>query len=104
MNEHAHDIAREFAQLLRERLGGHVKQIILFGSRARGDARKGSDYNVLVVDERSKELREEVLDIDVEMINQHKALMGSILCNEEEWRRMGKFPIGWNINKEGVAL
>jgi len=105
MNEHAHTIAREFAQLLRERLGDRVKQVILFGSQARGDASEGSDYDVLVVvDERTKEIEEAVLDLDVEMMNRHEALMCSVIRDENEWRRMEKFPIGWNIDKEGVAL
>ena len=34
---------------MRAKLGDHVKQIVLFGSQARGDATEYSDYGFLVV-------------------------------------------------------
>lgn len=41
--------------------GPLLLQLVLFGSRARGGAREGSDYDLLVVvDERTPELREAV--------------------------------------------
>ena len=36
------------AALVRAKLGDHVKQIVLFGSQARGDATEYSDYDFLV--------------------------------------------------------
>jgi len=105
MNENAHNIAREFADLLRARLGDRVKQVILFGSQARGEAGPGSDYDVLViVDERTAEVEEAILDVDVEMMNKHEALFGSVVRSEAEWRKLEKFPLGWNIKQEGIAL
>jgi uncharacterized protein len=105
MNQHAHDIAREFAQLLRARLGDHIKQIILFGSQARGDAQEGSDYDVLVVvDHCTPEVEEVVLEADVEMMNRHETLFASLLYSEEEWRKEEEFPFGWNVQREGIAV
>jgi hypothetical protein len=31
-------VVQEFAAMLRQRLGSHLRQLLLFGSRARGDA------------------------------------------------------------------
>ena len=42
-------VVQEFAATLRQRLGPHLRQLLLFGSRARGDAQAGSDYDMLVV-------------------------------------------------------
>ena len=49
-------VDREVLDLIRQvileeagRLGVEVEKIILFGSRARGDAREDSDYDILVV-------------------------------------------------------
>ena len=43
------DIAHCFAEALAERLGDELEQVALFGSRARGDARWRSDYDLMVV-------------------------------------------------------
>jgi uncharacterized protein len=43
------DVAHEFAEALAERMGDELVQVALFGSRARGDARWRSDYDLVVV-------------------------------------------------------
>ena len=43
------DVAHDFAEALAERLGDGLVQVALFGSRARGDARWRSDYDLMVV-------------------------------------------------------
>ena len=40
-----------FVKLLKERFGGRIKKVILFGSVARGDAEEDSDIDVLVIGE-----------------------------------------------------
>jgi len=98
-------LAREYAELLRESLGATARQIILFGSRARGDAREGADFDcVVVVDRRTPETREAVLDADVAMLDKHGQLFAALLYGEDEWRRLQRFPLGWNIRKDGVVL
>ena len=37
-------------------------------------------------------------------VNKHEALVAEILCDEEEWEKKKRFPIGLNILKEGVWL
>ncbi|MCP5108753.1 MAG: nucleotidyltransferase domain-containing protein, partial [bacterium] len=51
-----------FIDEMHSRLGGRLKDILLFGSRARGDYAADSDYDCLViVDEASREL-EDIID------------------------------------------
>lgn len=45
----AFDLDHDFADALAERLGNELVQVALFGSRARGDARWRSDYDLMVV-------------------------------------------------------
>jgi len=105
MKKETEDLTREYAELLRKKLGGRIRQIVLFGSRARGRAGRDSDYDVLVVvDRRTKEAREAVLDVDVEMMNRHNALFAPLLYGEQEWRKMQDFPLAWNIGREGIQL
>ncbi|HET9227852.1 MAG TPA: nucleotidyltransferase domain-containing protein [Thermoanaerobaculia bacterium] len=43
------DVAHDFAEALAERMGDDLLQVALFGSRARGEARWRSDYDLMVV-------------------------------------------------------
>jgi predicted nucleotidyltransferase len=98
-------IPQQFAQLVRQKLQHHLKKMILFGSQARGDFTAHSDYDVLViVDQRDKQIQDSVLDASVEIMDRYYALVGSIVCDEEEWERKKYFPIGLNILEEGIEL
>ena len=98
-------IAREFGERVRQALGPHLKELILFGSRARGDARPDSDYDVLVVlDERTKALRETVLDVKFDLLTRYDALFGCLYRSADEWKRMEGFPLARNIVRDGVRL
>ena len=98
-------LAAEYAGLLRASLGPRARRIILFGSRARGDAREGADFDcVVVVDRRTPEVREAVLDADVAMLDRHEQLFAALIYSEDEWSRLQQFPLAWNIRKEGVVL
>ncbi|MEN9798515.1 MAG: hypothetical protein RL653_2211 [Pseudomonadota bacterium] len=98
-------IAREFGQAVRRELGDDVKELVLFGSRARGDAHEGSDYDVLlVVPARTRELRDRLLDIEVDFMNRYGALFATLLRSVDEWRATAGFPLAINIEREGVPL
>jgi len=71
-------IIATLAAELKQRLGTHLRGLWLFGSRARGDARLNSDYDLLIlVDESSAELRDRILDLQVEMLDRHDALVAT---------------------------
>lgn len=95
----------DFATQLKERLGNHLRGLWLFGSRARGEARPDSDYDLLVlVDGDATELRDRVLDLQVEMLDRHGALVTTLLRSQDEWQRQQGYPLAINIAREAVRL
>lgn len=98
-------VVAAFSKEVRRRMGVHLRQLRLFGSRARGDAKKESDYDMLViVDHRTPEIRSIILDIEVSMLDQYEAFVSSVLRDEHEWQLAQDFPLAQNINREGVSL
>jgi uncharacterized protein len=83
----------------------HPRRIVLFGSRARGDARADSDYDLLVVQDEVKSKRDESHEL-------RKALMGLqifvdvLLRSTEEDRQKQNLHIGLqkSLMEEGVIL
>ena len=98
-------VVQEFATTLRQRLGPHLRQILLFGSRARGDAQDGSDYDMLVVVEhRTPELRAIILEVESQLMERYGALVATVLRSEAEWQQAQGLPLAKNIAREGASL
>lgn len=70
-----------------------------------GEANEGSDYDfLLVVDKRTEELREQVLDAGVEMMNRHEKLFAALIYDESQWEKAKAFPLAWHIEKDGIVI
>ena len=74
-----------FSKNLKSNLSEHLTALILFGSRARGDASK-------------------IVDVEVETLDRFERLTSSLVWEEKDWELKKRFPIGLNILKEGVLL
>lgn len=82
-----------------------MRQVFLFGSRARGDAQEDSDYDMLViVDQRTPELRNKILKIEARLMDRYGALVATVLQSEEEWEQAQGLPLTRNVAREGMAL
>jgi predicted nucleotidyltransferase len=98
-------IIKRFSTLVRNKLKNHVKKIILFGSRSRGDSHKGSNYDfIVIVDKRNKKKEEAVVEVSGELLYEYSELIGPVVWDEEEWEDRKKYPIGINILKEGKEV
>lgn len=97
-------VSHEYSTKVRAALGNRVKDIILFGSRARGDHKEYSDYDMLIVDRRDKALRDIVVDIEVGILDTHERLVGSIVYESAEWEMKKNSPLGSTILREGICL
>lgn len=81
-------------------------EIFLYGSRARGDFRPDSDWDILIlldipVDENIKEkLRDELFEIELET-NQ---VITSVIKSKKVWKNLFVTPLHKNIVKEGIRI
>ena len=99
------DVALRYASEVRRRLGPHVRAVFFFGSRARGDATEGSDYDFIVIlDKSERALREAVVDAGATMLNETDSLCAALVYGPEQWARVEQSPLGWNVRREGIAL
>jgi len=98
-------VVSKYIDGVQHRLKSRLKNVYLFGSRARGDAWEGSDYDIaLIVDDRDRKLEEIILDVSTLILDQFDALISTQIFTEDEWSLEKKLPLGINILKEGIAL
>ena len=83
-------------------------QIILYGSRARGDYKPDSDYDLLILTDgeatlrREDRFRNQIYDIELET----GAVLTVRLINKEQWESSlyKAMPFHQNVEKDGVIL
>ena len=100
---------RKIAEQLKERLlacdGTRITRVLLYGSRARGTATKGSDFDLLVVEKDPVAKREEIARLRQAIGDQHH-LVDIWVMGEEEFEET-KDVIGglaYPAHKYGLVL
>ncbi len=94
-----------FLQAIRNQLGNHLRQIILFGSRSRGDDEPDSDYDCLaILDEISPRIKESIDEVVGEILYQYGAVFSVLPVSEEKYRRQAYNPLLMNVRREGIVL
>lgn len=81
--------------------------VILYGSRARGDATDGSDYDLLVLTDRSPDFGiHERLISSIFPLQEDGAVMTLSIHNRTRWNSelYKAMPFRKNVNREGVLL
>ncbi len=112
----AQTISREILEAIKkvvleeaEKLGVRVEKIILFGSRARGDHREESDWDILVV-VKNKLNRRTKIDLSVNIGSRLYDIMGTpidvVVVSETYWRKYHSTPgtILYPASKEGIPI
>lgn len=94
---------------LKERLSEifHLRSLILFGSKARGDYEESSDVDVLVLvdDDKDWSSREKLSDITFEINLEYDTQFTCILENSKNWEEEGIWlPLKDNIVREGIVI
>jgi predicted nucleotidyltransferase len=80
--------------------------LILFGSKARGDYKKDSDWDLLVLTskERTVELERKLRNSIYEIELEHLQPVSAIILNKLEWHDMQITPFYNNVTTEGKLL
>ena len=105
MSSSSEQIAREFAQRVREKVSEQPREIYLFGSRARGDEDPDSDYDVLiVVESKSRELEDHVFEVAAELLDRYDALVVPMICTAEKFDYFKEVGLYREVVREGVQL
>lgn len=90
---------------LKRRLGDHLKTVILFGSRARGDHEPDSDYDLLiVVDAIDPAILDSLDRIAGDFLLEKGVLFSLIPINEVSYKAGVCHPFLMNVAAEGVKL
>lgn len=98
-------VLRFFKNAVRGAVGSRLKEIILFGSRARGDSANESDYDLLViVDKVEPDIVHGIDEIAGEALLKHRAVISAFPISEEDRRKRKYSPLLINVAREGVAV
>jgi uncharacterized protein len=84
-------------------MGYDPERIILFGSRARGDADEYSDYDVVVIKKTDRPFVERLQEM-VPYLVQFDRAAEILVYTPEEFEAMREFGLGWVIHQDGVTL
>ncbi len=87
----------------------HVRRMIMYGSRARGDAAEDSDLDlVALVDEKTPELEQVLDEIAYEVMWNHdfKPIISLKVFSEERFRSAAAKGLSFyrNVEREGVTI
>ena len=92
-----------YEKLLLDRFPNRISRLMLFGSKARGDSRRNSDVDILVVLKRNnKKTTEEIAILTHEPIVRFGVLLSPIVVKEDFFKEWS--PLLEHIKKDGITL
>ncbi len=99
------EVVQQFSREVKKTLGEHLKRIILFGSRARGDNSDYSDFDfIIVLNQKNPEFLDAIRSIEVEMMDIFNVLVSALVFSTEEWNERQTLPLGLNVRREGIPV
>ncbi len=98
-------VLREFLSRVREAVGKAPQEVLLFGSRARGDHDPTSDYDLIMVyDEVTDEMQETIRRVESQVGMDHTVLISYWLVGQDELEGFTCEPFVINACREGVYI
>ena len=99
-------VLKRFRAAVREHFGDRLERIVLYGSRARGDARPDSDYDIAIfVKDLGNRWREfkAIAPVTVALLDEHDTAINAMLFPEGHWRHPSS-PLMHEVRKDGLDL
>ena len=106
LTEKERQTIKELIDELKKLYGDNLSCVILYGSKARGDATEDSDVDILVVLKNIQNFsleRKKVKEISWRLSYKYDLLLTVIIRSEQEYMRKDT-PLLMNIEKEGIVL
>ncbi len=100
-------VVTEFVDKVRGRFGNQVLSIVLFGSRARGEAGADSDMDVLVVmSDDDLEMGREIRYLAVDVWLKHDIYLSTRVWSQDHWHKLEELQtlLYRNIRQDGISL
>ena len=98
-------ILSDLKEHLNQNYDGSINEIVLFGSHARGESTRDSDYDILIVLDNDYSAKDEnvILDLCYDINLKHNILIDAHLLSKSEMKSIrGKQPIFVNALKSGI--
>ncbi|MCD6386360.1 nucleotidyltransferase domain-containing protein [Candidatus Sumerlaeota bacterium] len=100
------DVLEAFKKEIKKIYGDRLKQIILYGSYARGDATEDSDIDLLIVLEGKVKPGVEIdrmIDVLTEMNLKYGVLISVYPASKEDFKKVNS-PLFINVRREGIVV
>jgi uncharacterized protein len=81
-------------------------EIILFGSRARGDHKKDSDWDILILTNKEVDgnLKNNILDKVFDLELEHTQAVSTMIVDRKRWKKMAITGFYENVINEGKVI
>lgn len=94
-----------FIEKIKNHFGNHLQKVILFGSMARDDFDRESDYDLLFIfDEIKKTTGDYIDNLASEILIEHGKLFSTFILSQWQFEQMRFEPFIINAQREGVTL
>ena len=106
LNKKEKETVNSFVKELREKLGGNILNILLFGSKVRGDFDRDSDIDIFILAREKGDIRDAVSDIAAEYFLEYNVPLAPVVYSLFEYtknKELGSFFFE-QLEKEGIAL
>lgn len=106
INENEKKALRELKKILYKKFPD--AEIILYGSKARGDYEEFSDIDLLILldSKITRRLKGKITEITYDIGLKHDVVFGTMIENRDYWKSplANTMPLHWNIDRDGVHV